>query len=67
VVECGTRKIGIEIKFSSSPRPTRGFWEALKDLGLAHACVIAPVLRRYPLVDGVDVVPVWEIGQIMAV
>jgi len=65
VVECGSRKVGIEIKFSSAPRPTRGFWEALKDLEITSAYVIAPVARQYPLAAGVEVVPVWELGAIM--
>lgn len=65
VVECGSRKVGIEIKFSAAPRPARGFWEALKDLEITQAYIIAPVLRRYPLAEGVEVVPVWEIGEIM--
>jgi len=65
VVECGSRKVGIEIKFSAAPKPARGFWEALKDLQITQAYVIAPVLRRYPLGEGVEVVPVWAIGEIM--
>lgn len=65
VVECGSRKVGIEIKFSAAPRPARGFWEALKDLEVTQAYIIAPVLRRYPLAEGVEVVPVWEIGEVM--
>lgn len=27
------RKIGIEIKFSAAPKPARGFWQSLQDLG----------------------------------
>jgi hypothetical protein len=65
VVECGSRKVGIEIKFSAAPKPARGFWEALKDLEITQAYVIAPVLRRYPLGEGVEVVPVWAIDEIM--
>lgn len=58
VVELGTRKVGIEIKFSAAPKPTKGFWLALSDLKIERAWVVAPVARRYPLAPGVEVVPV---------
>jgi predicted AAA+ superfamily ATPase len=63
VIEYGSRKIAVEIKFSSAPRPTKGFWEALKDLNISRAYVVAPVERRYPLAQDVEVVPVWAIEE----
>ena len=63
VVELGTRKFGIEIKFSAAPKPARGFWQSLKDLSIQRAWVIAPVARRYPLAPGVEVLPVHEITK----
>jgi len=63
VVELGTRRFGIEIKFSSAPKPARGFWQSLKDLEIDRAWVIAPVARSYPLAPGVDVLPVHEITR----
>lgn len=66
VVELGTRKFGIEIKFSAAPKPARGFWQSLQDLGIGRAWVVAPVQRRYPLAQGVDVLPVHEIPQAVA-
>jgi predicted AAA+ superfamily ATPase len=65
VIERGTRKVGVEIKFSSSPKPTKGFWQSLQDLQIDRAYVIAPVLRRYPLAEGVEVMPVTEIATIL--
>ena len=65
VIERGQRKIGVEIKFSSSPKPTRGFWQALDDLQIDRAYVIAPVSRRYPLARNVEVIPVAEISTLM--
>ncbi len=61
IVEYRSRKIAIEIKFSKDPKPARGFWEALKDLRVDKAFVIGPVERRYPLGEGVEVVPVEAI------
>lgn len=66
VVEHRGRKLGIEIKFSSAPKPLKGFWQALQDLQLKTAWVVAPVPRRYPLAEGVDVVPVWDLAGLLA-
>jgi predicted AAA+ superfamily ATPase len=49
VVELGSKKIGFEIKFSSAPKVTRGFWQACQDIGVDHAYVVAPVLQGWPL------------------
>ena len=65
VIERGARKIGVEIKFSSAPKPTKGFWQALQDLQIDRACVIAPVSRRYPLAEGVDVMPLAELATLL--
>ena len=66
VVEHRGRKLGIEIKFSSAPKPLKGFWNALQDLQLDAAWVVAPVAYRYPLAEGVDVVPVWDVAARVA-
>jgi uncharacterized protein len=66
VVEHRGRKLGIEIKFSSAPKPLKGFWLALQDLQLTQAWVVAPVPRRYPLAPGVEVVPVWAVAQLLS-
>jgi len=49
VVELGNKKIGFEVKFSSAPKVTRGFWQAGQDVGLDHAYVVAPVLQGWPM------------------
>ena len=66
VIEHAGRKFGIEIKFSAAPKPARGFWQSLQDLQLDAAWVVAPVARAYPLAQGVQVVPVHEIGSVMS-
>ncbi len=66
VIEHRGRKVGIEVKFSAAPKPTRGFWQSLKDLKISTAWVVAPVTRRYPLAPGVDVIPVHELGKVLA-
>lgn len=65
VVELPQRRIGIEIKFSAAPKPTRGFWQAVQDLQVDRAVVVAPVARRYPLTAEVEVVPVWDLPEVL--
>jgi len=66
VIERGTHKVGVEIKFSSAPKPAKGFWQALQDLQIDRAYVVAPVTRRYPLAEGVEVVPLAEVATLLA-
>ena len=66
VIEHRGRKLAVEIKFSSAPKPTKGFWLALQDLQISRAFVVAPVARRYPLAEGVEVLPVHELGALLA-
>jgi uncharacterized protein len=47
VVDTGSKKIGFEIKFSKTPTLSKGFWQACKDTGVAHAFVLAPVTEGW--------------------
>jgi predicted AAA+ superfamily ATPase len=49
VVELGCKKYGFEIKFSSAPTVTKGFWQACQDVGVKHAYVVAPVQAGWPM------------------
>ena len=62
VVEQGTRRWGFEVKFSSAPSVTKGFWQACQDLQLDRAAVVAPVSRAYPLKAGAEVIPVSDLA-----
>ena len=57
VVTTGDRRIGYEIKFSESPKPGKGFWNACEDIGVERAYVVAPVTEPYPLAENVQVIP----------
>jgi predicted AAA+ superfamily ATPase len=54
LVELGSRRLGFEMKFSSAPRPARGFWQACSDLGLDRAYVVAPVEEGWPMKSPID-------------
>jgi predicted AAA+ superfamily ATPase len=49
VLESGSTRIAVEFKASSSPRPQRGFWSAVEDLGTERNWIIAPVSEGFPL------------------
>lgn len=66
VVQSGRQRLCLEVKFSSAPTVSKGFWHAQDDLKPTRTVVVAPVERRFPLRDGVEVVPVWELRSLLA-
>lgn len=66
VAERGERRIGFEIKLSSAPSLSKGFWSAMKDLQLEQAYVVAPVETGYPIAEKVEVLPANELAQLCA-
>jgi uncharacterized protein len=71
VVELGQKTYGFEIKFSSAPKVTKGFWQACQDLSVDHAYVLAPVASGWPMKSiarhSVDVIApsqlAWALSQ----
>ncbi len=49
----GQKRLAIECKASTAPTVNRGFWNALKDLEVDEAWIIAPVAEGYPFADNV--------------
>lgn len=49
LIEMGSQKIGIEVKFSSAPKVRRGFWQACEDVGVDAAYVVAPVQEGWQM------------------
>jgi hypothetical protein len=66
VVELGLRKLGFEIKFSSAPKVTKGFWLACEDVGVDAAYIVAPVQTSWPVQAKVEVIGVMDIAQRLA-
>ncbi len=48
----------IEIKRSSAPSVSKGFYQAATDLGAVRKLLVAPVEQPYPIKDGIQVVDV---------
>lgn len=65
VVEMGQRKIGFEVKFSSAPKVTKGFWQACEDLQLDAAYVVAPVQEGWLMKTPAQVISVMAIGAVL--
>jgi uncharacterized protein len=57
VLEKGRQRLAIEIKASTSPEVKRSFWNALEDLQIDKAWIVAPIEASYPYKQGVQVVP----------
>jgi len=53
----GWKKVAVECKVGSAPKLGKGFWNALNDLEIKEAWVIAPVQEPYPIQSGVVVSP----------
>jgi hypothetical protein len=66
VLTLGERRFAFECKYSMSPKPTKGFWLAMKDLAIERAWVIAPVERSYPLTENVDVLALTDLPVALA-
>lgn len=55
----------IEIKYGLTPKPSRGFHEALGDLNAERAFVVYSGAERYPLSEKVDAIGLRELGEIL--
>jgi uncharacterized protein len=62
----GTAPIAVEIKFSASPKPSKGFWSALADLKSQRAFVVYPGNEYYPLGQNAFALPARELHRILA-
>jgi len=57
------RLFGIECKRTDSPRMTPSIRIALEDLGLERVAILYPGGKRFPIVPGVEAVPVSSLGK----
>lgn len=54
------RKVAIEFKTSKSPNVSRGFWNAIQDLNIDKAYIIAPIDSPYPYRKNVWIYPLTD-------
>ncbi|MFZ4857460.1 MAG: hypothetical protein ACOYL3_13790 [Desulfuromonadaceae bacterium] len=55
------KRIGLECKRADAPRLTPSMRIAMSDLELDRLLVVYPGTRRYPLAEGVEVLPLHEL------
>jgi predicted AAA+ superfamily ATPase len=66
VLSRGTEIIAIEIKASSAPKPSRGFWSSCEDIKATRKYVIGAVETAYPIKNGALVCGINEFIQVLA-
>lgn len=61
-----TKPWAVEIKYGLTPRPSRGFHEAIKDLGVEKAFVVYSGDERYPLSETTEAVSLVQFAGTLA-
>jgi predicted AAA+ superfamily ATPase len=59
------QRIGVEVKFSSTPKLSRGNYEAMKDLDIKQLYVIAPISDCFFLKENVQAMGITEFVKIL--
>jgi predicted AAA+ superfamily ATPase len=57
--------VAVEIKFSASPKVTRGFWIAFEDINCQRGYVVYPGKESYPVGKNVVTLPLANIEEII--
>jgi len=65
VLEKGRQRIAVEFKASTAPVLTGGFWNAMDDLDIKKAWIIAPVNETFPVKKNVHVAPLHDFLTVM--
>lgn len=66
VLEYGLERWAIEIKHSSIPSASRGFYEGCRDINATRKIIIYSGLESYAINDGVEVMPIAELMHELA-
>ena len=56
------KRLALEIKLSTQPRLSKGFWSAHQDLKPQQTLVVAAVNQGYFMHDSIEVIPPWLIA-----
>jgi uncharacterized protein len=60
----GQKPIAIEIKYSSAPKVSKGFWTAFEDLNCEKGYVIYPGKESYPIGKDVYTLPITDLDHL---
>ncbi len=64
IARSGIPEILVEIKYSTTPRPTKSLHIAMKDLGVKKSFIVCPVENGYPLAEGTAVLSYRDLAQL---
>lgn len=64
IVIAENQPIAIEVKYSSTPKVSKGFWTAYKDIGCKKGFVVYPGKDYYPIDKNIFILPVSQIRKI---
>ncbi|MBK7408931.1 MAG: ATP-binding protein [Saprospirales bacterium] len=64
VTRSGIPEVLVEIKYSTTPKPGKGFFIAKNDLATARNFIVCPVPKGYPLAEDVSVLSYTELDRI---
>jgi hypothetical protein len=64
ITRSGIPQAVIEIKYSTTPKPGKGFFIAKNDLVTPRNFIICPVPKGYPLLEDVSVLSYLELDKI---
>jgi uncharacterized protein len=62
VVQFGSKTICCEIKSSSAPKVSQGFYNAMQDLKPTATYIVAQVDKRYAFLEQVEVIPLADVS-----
>ncbi|MEM9984957.1 MAG: DUF4143 domain-containing protein, partial [Bacteroidota bacterium] len=60
----GQPEILVEIKYSETPKPNKGFFIAQQDLAVKRIYIISPVDQAYDQAKGIRVLGIDQIGEL---
>ena len=67
LIFAGSKRYGVECKFTEAPRVTKSMHSALSDLDLAHLWVVYPGSHSYPAHEKITMLPISEAASIASI
>ncbi len=64
IARAGKAEILVEIKYSTTPKPSRGFHIAADDLDTQRQYIVCPVEKGFPLSEKIQVLSYREVGKL---
>lgn len=64
ITRSGVPETLLEIKYSTTPKPEKGFYIAQNDLGTRQNFIISPVQRSYRLSENITVLTYSELDKV---